>query len=129
VDAAALLRLAAAVPVLAWVLSLARWLLPLDAVAALGGLAFEWPLLLLGPAAAPVPLPELAFPLSPELALLPLPPALLLPLPALAPPPPRPPVLELALLPPLPFPFPPLPFPLPLPFPPLLPFPLPPAFP
>jgi hypothetical protein len=89
VDAAALLRLAEAVPVLAWVLSLPRWLLLLDVAAALGVLAFELPLLLLGPAAALVALPGLAFPLLPELALLPLPPALLLPLPALAPPPPR----------------------------------------
>jgi hypothetical protein len=57
-----LLRLAEAVPVLAWVLSLARWLLLLDAVAALGGLAVEWPLLLLGPAAALVPFAGIGLP-------------------------------------------------------------------
>jgi hypothetical protein len=76
VDAAALLRLAAAVPVLTWALLplAARWLLLLDAVPEFGVLAFELPLLLLGPAAALVPLPELA--------LLPLPAALLLLLPA-----------------------------------------------
>jgi hypothetical protein len=73
VDAAALLRLAKAVPGLAWALSLARWLLPLDAFAALGVLALEWPLLRLGPAAALVPLPELALPLLPAALLLPLP--------------------------------------------------------